>query len=740
MKKYIIIVSVVVLLFLAGDFCWFRLGWYIDFNPQKPVEAFAQTEDESILLTQNGKKETFYIKGVDIGSSTPGKWSTEYAIDKETYLRWFEQIQDMGANTIRIYTVYGEAFYDALYEYNKDNEHPLWLLQGVRIDDYTLNNRVSGTDDSFLGQFIKNSTIAVDVIHGRRKITLSKKGVLASGNYTKDVSEWVLGYIIGDNWDPTTVAYTNEMYGHMDEWTSYEGEYMSAKANSKPFEVVLAKIGDEVLKYESRKYKTQRLIAFSNHPITDPFIYNQEIRKYFTKVSEIDVDQIVCTKKVISGQFASYHAYPYFPDFLRYMDDWSPLGLNKDEYTDGNTYRAYLTALTNHHTMPVVISEFGTSTARTMSYRERDDGRNSGLLTEQEQGEVLKRSYEDIVASGANGACVFSWNDEWCKRTWNTMHAVNTKRSAFWSDFQTGEQFFGLMALDPGEKESVCYVDGDVSEWKEEDKIISGDTELSVKYDEKFIYFLVKKEDINIDEDVLYIPFDITPKSGSSYCENMNLKFERAVDFLMVIDGKDNSRVLVQERYDALRSTYSTILYRHNTYQKERMPDQSSPKFVEINLLLEKIKFEDRFVGENFIMEMQGQGNEEILENWGKPVTFETGRLTYGNANPNSENFNSIADFIACGEYIEIRLPWQLLNFADPSRMTIHDDYYNGNYGVDYISIDEMYVGIAETESDDRIPLYAKELKGWGNDVTYHERLKSSYYVMQSIWRETDEG
>ena len=72
--------------------------------------------------------------------------------------------------------------------------------------------------------------------------------------------------------------------------------------------------------------------------------------------------------------------------------------------------------------------------------------------------------------------------------------------------------------------------------------------------------------------------------------------------------------------------------------------------------------------------------------------------------------------------------------------MTIHDDYYNGNYGVDYISIDEMYVGIAETESDDRIPLYAKELKGWGNDVTYHERLKSSYYVMQSIWRETDEG
>ena len=740
MKKYIIIVSIAVLLFLAGDFCWFRLGWYIDFNPKKTVETFIKAEGESILLTQDGKEETFFIKGVDIGSSTPGKWSTEYAIDKKTYLRWFEQIQEMGANTIRIYSVYGEAFYEAFYEYNTDNENPLWLLQGVRIDDYTLNNRVSGTDESFLGQFIKNSTIAVDVVHGRRKITLSKKGVMASGNYTKDVSPWVIGYIIGDNWDPTTVAYTNKMYGHLEKWTSFEGEYMSAKADSTPFEVVLAQIGDEVLKYESRKYKTQRLIAFSNHSLTDPFAYNQEIRKYFTKVSEINVENIVCSEKVLSGQFASYHAYPYFPDFLKHMDDWSLLGLNKEDYGDGNTYRAYLTALTNHHNMPVVISEFGTSTARTMSYCESEDGRGSGQLTEQEQGEILKRCYEDIVASNANGACVFSWNDEWSKRTWNTMHAVNTKRTAFWSDFQTSEQFFGLMALDPGENESICYVDGDISEWSEEDKVINGDIELSIKYDEKFMYFLVKKENFDINKDVLYIPLDITPKSGSSYCENMDLKFERAADFLMVIDKKDNSRVLVQERYDALRSTYSTLLYRYNTYQKERMPDSSSPNFVEIKLLLEKITFEDRFVGENFVMDMQGQGNEEILESWGKPVTFETGRLTYGNANPDSKDFNSIADFIANGDYIEIRLPWQLLNFADPSRMTVHDDYYDDNYGVDYISVDEIYVGISATKDGDRIPLYAKRLKGWGNDVSYHERLKSSYTVMQSMWRDPNEG
>lgn len=733
MKKYIIAVSVIILAFLAADFMWFRLGWYIDFSPNKQVESFIKTEGETIVLNKDGKETELFIKGVDIGSSLPGSWSTEYKIDEETYLRWFKQIQEMGANTVRIYSVYSEEFYNAFYKFNKDNPNPLWLLQGVRIDDYTLYNRESGVDDSFLGQYTENSIIAVDVIHGRRKLSLSKNGVFGQGDYKNDVSPWVIGYIVGDDWEPTTVAYTNEMYGHMADFTSFDGEYMCAKAGSRPFEVVLAKIGNEMLRYESRKYKTQRLIAFSNYAITDPFEYNDEIKKFFTKVDEIDVENIVCTDKVISGQFASYHAYPYFPDFLRYIDDWSALGIAKEDFTDKNTYRAYLTALVNHHKIPVVISEFGTSTARTMSYEDVNTGRNSGQMTETQQGEVLKRSFDDIVVSGANGACVYSWQDEWCKRTWNTMHAVDLRRTAYWSDFQTGEQFFGLLAFDPGKEKSVCYVDGDVSEWNDDDKIIDDSTKLSIKYDEKFIYFLIEKENLDFNNEAIYIPLDITPKSGSNYCENFEVKFDRDADFVIAVNGKDNSRVLVHERYDALRSTYSNILYKYNTYQKERIPEINSPKFVPINLLLEKVKFEDVFVGENFIIRMQGQGNDEVIANWRKPVTFETGKLLYGNANPKSPDFNSIADFCANGNCIELRIPWQMLNFSDPSRMEIHDDYYNGNYGIKYIETDEIYAGVSGL--DERTRLKAIKLEGWGNKATYHERLKNSYYIMQELWK-----
>ena len=108
-----------------------------------------------------------------------------------------------------------------------------------------------------------------------------------------------------------------------------------------------------------------------------------------------------------------------------------------------------------------------------------------------------------------------------------------------------------------------------------------------------------------------------------------------------------------------------------------------------------------------------------------------------GNANPESDVFDSLADYIHSGDYVEIKIPWQLLNFADPSKMAIHDDYYSGHYGINYITIDTMYLGLSTVSESRRINLYPFPLEGWGNKVTYHERLKPSYYILQSVWRDT---
>lgn len=724
MKKFIITVASVILVLLALDYCYFHQGLYIDLPNKGPVEYFMKTQGEEICMEKNGEFVPYEIRGVNIGSGIPGDWATNFAIDKETYLRWFSYIQEMGANTIRVYTIQNDTFYNAFYEYNKDREEPLYLMHGVWVNDYVQNSHRHAYSEDFYDKFLYHSKIVVDIIHGKRKVNLGRVASAGHGSYQKDISPWVIGYILGVEWDDLTVAYTDDLFKGEEGYSSYTGEYMYTSPDASPFETMLTMVGDQVIEYETRRYGEQRLVAFSNWPTTDPFEYPKLIKNFFMKCAYVDVEHIKTTDKFLSGQFASYHVYPYYPYYLSFAEDWSVFGLDsKDAYRDSsgrlNAYRAYLQMLTNHHTMPVVIAEFGVSTGRGMAQIDKDTGRNQGNTSEAAQGQALIECWSDIKAVGCNGGFAFTWQDEWFKRTWNTMHAVSLTRTPYWSDYQTNEQYFGLLSFDPGKVRSICYVDGDISEWNEKDKIITGSSELSVKYDEKFIYFLVKKENLDFENETIYIPFDITPKSGSNYCENYGIRFDRDADFVMVINGADNSRLQVQERYEVLRSTYAGDVYGFDTYTKQNIPEKNSPRFVNIDLILRTA------------MALTPDNKETVAE------AYETGKLLYGNANPDSYDFNSLADFMANGDYIEIKLPWQLLNFADPSQMQVHDDYYDGNYGIEYITIDEMYIGISS--GDERIAMKPVKLSGWGNKVTYHERLKSSYYIMKGLWN-TDGG
>ena len=113
MKKFIITVCCIVVLFLLVDYLYYYHGMYIDLSPDEAVTTFVRTEGEQIYLDQGSGYEAFEIKGVDIGSGVPGEWSTDFAATNEEYLRWFRLIQEMGANTIRIYTINNDTFYNA---------------------------------------------------------------------------------------------------------------------------------------------------------------------------------------------------------------------------------------------------------------------------------------------------------------------------------------------------------------------------------------------------------------------------------------------------------------------------------------------------------------------------------------------------------------------------------------------------------------------------------------------------
>lgn len=754
MKKFIICVCALILVIFMGWYAYYNLGFYIDLNPNAPVSTFMTTDEESIYMVRDGESVPFEIRGVDLGVGIPGEWATDFAIDKETYLRWFGMIQDLGANTIRVYTILHDDFYNAFYEYNTQREaqgeEPLWLLHGVWVDDYSHNSHKDAYDDGLLPELIEDCQTIVDILHGN-KFLLGRDGD-GSGFYRHDVSSWVLGYILGVEWESSLVTYTNQ---NNPDRCSYSGKYMATTDEATPFEAMLAQLGDRLIAYESSRYKQQRLVAFSNWPTTDPFRYSLITSNYRHKVAAINVEHIQPTDNFLSGYFASYHVYAYFPDYLqteREAASYSPeelddlFGTNmartleyrlslldapriqdylsEEDYYDSqgrlNTYSAYLKALNHFHNIPVVISEYGITTGRGRAQTDENTGRSQGHITEQEQGQYLIECYEDIMDAGSAGSCLFSWQDEWFKRTWNTMHAVDLDNTPYWSDYQTNEQFFGLLTFDPGEEESVCYVDGNPSEWAEEDVVLtSEDGSLSMKYDEKFLYFYARQEGFDPQEDTLYIPLDITPKTGSTYCQNYGLTFEQACDFIISIDGADNSRIMVQERYEVLKAVYWEAYYIADPYISP--PEKDSPRFVAIDLAL---KLTDLLPKQN------------VAQRVGE--VYETGKLRYGNANPESEDFDSLADYMFTGDGVEIRIPWQLLNFSNPSEMMIHDDYYE-RYGIESLQIDQMYVGLATGEDREyRIPMNAFSLEGWGKTVTSHERLKESYYILQEYWARRD--
>lgn len=706
MKKFITICLVIVVCVILGDILFYKFGVFIDFNPQKQPDSFVKVEGKKILLRKNNEYSEFEIRGVDLGAGIPGHFATDYAIDKETYFRWFKMIQEMGANTIRVYTILHDDFYDAVYEYNVNNENPLYVIHGLWVNDYVLYSHHDAYDKEFIGNLLNDSKILVDVLHGNRRISLNEE--YGNGNYKHDISNWVLGYIIGVEWESVTVAYTDN---EEKEKNQYIGKYMYTTDEATPFEAMLAEVGDKLIEYESTKYKKQRLVAFSNWPTTDPIDYSENIAEFFNKCSKVDVEHIKLTDKVISGTFASYHIYPYFPDYMNFYE-------NKNEFIDDkgniNTYRRYLEVLNQHHTIPVIISEYGVPSSRGLARQDKNTCRNQGGISEQQQGEAILECYSDIKESGCSGSILFMWQDEWSKKTWNTIHAVNLEKIPYWSDYQTNEQCFGLLSFDPGVEKSVCYVDGDISEWNEDDAVShNDDIRVSMKYDEKFVYFMVNKKGLK-ETDKIYIPIDTTQKTGSNYCNNNQMKFERNADFVICIDGKENSRIIVQDRYDTIRAMFCYETEAKDAYVDK--PDKNSDNFNSIRLLLQTTTALE-------------QNKENVLVD-----TYETGKLTYGNANPESENFNSLADFCINGDYIEIKLPWLLLNFSNPSEMMIHDDYYE-KYGVEEIQIDRMYVGIGTEENkEQRIKMEAFELQGWGQNVTYHERLKESYYIIKEAW------
>jgi hypothetical protein len=665
------------------------------------IKYNARVEGRDFFVYKNGKWNKKFLKGVNLGAAKPGHYPGELAITKGEYLRWFDYIKEMNADVIRVYTTQNPEFYEALYEFNKDSKSPIYIIQGVWVNEEDIGTFLDPfiENEKIKEDFIKDAKDLVDIFHGNA--VLAEKPGFASGTYKYDVSPYVIGWIMGIEWDPGFVNNTNEKNPGKN---MYKGDYLYTK-DASPFEAFLCEVGDRVLKYEMDQYQMTRPLSFISWPTTDMLEHSNE--PFINEDSAVvNMEKIANQKAAVSGLFATYHIYPYYPDFLNYQGEYVAF---KDDEGKVNTYKAYLRDLFKEHTMPVMVAEFGVPASRGKAHDSIHSGFNQGQHDEKRQGEIIIELMKDIYDEGYCGALVFTWQDEWFKRTWNTMDFDDPNGRAYWSNPQTNEQQFGLLAFDPGEDKSIAYVDGDIKDWADDEPVIvNDDLELYVKSDEKYVYLMVKSDSVDFKKEKIYIPIDTKEGQGNLNLADGSLSFGRPADFLIEINGRFNSRIMVDAYYDSFY-----YLYGHKLKMIPEVAEYTTKGSGLFNRMYHNLS------------------REFVLPDDGRIIPFtqyETGLLTYGNGNPKANNFNSLSDFNVGDGVVEIRIPWQLLNVMNPADKLIMDDLYESD-GINPTSITNMYlgVGLASVSGID-MGYY-----GWYKwDLpTFHERLKESYFILK---------
>jgi hypothetical protein len=528
------------------------------------------------IPNEKGGWQPLWIKGVNIGAALPGKHPSEFPPDDGTYEKWLSLAADMGSNTVRVYTIHPPHFYRAVEKWNRAHPGaPLWLIHGVwtELPPGTLEERYD--DPAWRAAFRAEARRVVDVLHGNGVI--EPRPGHAAGVYTADISQWVLAYITGREWEP----YSVEAHSAADRGrNAYRGRYLQvAKANGT--EVWLTEECDYLLGYEVDTYNTLRPIAYTNWPTLDPLRHptestrNEEARLRKWKLPEtpqefdndaigLDAVKMQPTSANPAGSFASYHAYPYYPDFM-VLDP----GYARARSPDGPShYFGYLRELVEHHgTMPVVISEYGVPSSRGNAHFQ-PQGWDHGGHSETEQAAVNARLTRDIHASGASGALLFAIIDEWFKKNWIVIDFEQPlERNRLWLNPLDAEQNYGIIAMRAGKKEEALTLDGRGEDWDTRGRhwpaaVPAAATggplaikDFRVTSDEAYVYFRLDVGAIDWSRGRYLVGIDTyRPDLGGRTLPYTGARCSTGLEFVLDVGGPERGYLLVDRPYNLYRT------------------------------------------------------------------------------------------------------------------------------------------------------------------------------------------
>lgn len=641
---------------------------------------------------QNNNWENFYVKGVNIGPAMPGSFAGQAPNSMRIYALWLRNIAELGANTVRVYTVLPPAFYRAL---KRHNETPglskLYLLQEIWLP--------AGDDENFYDQTVERESRlevsrAIDLIHGQGDLP-SRRGH-AGGMYVEDVSDYVLGLLVGRELEPHLIL-ANNAWNSLH--TSFTGKYVGVPQGS-PSEVWLAQIMDYAAGYELDKYNSQRPLSAVNWPPLDPLTHPTEAtlaeeqafrRKLGEKLGPLpakvdDNDAVSLDDAKLrpqpgfeAGLFSSYHVYPFYPDFLLF----EPGLLAVRDHMGGNAYFGYLQALKKHYSnMPLLIAEYGMGTSIGVSHF-HPQGWNHGGLTERQQGEMLARMTANIADAGCAGGVIFEFQDEWFKTNWLTApFDVPFDRRAMWNNILDPEENFGLWSYEPQQHRLFSE---DLAAWGAVKPMYAKSTaparprgdgadpqrtlrSLAVSSDEMFLYLRLGVQSLprganglpQLDRTNFLIGISTRPDQFGSRLLPVifpHLRFPSGFNFLLHAGG-DGARLLVASNYNPywLAPVEGIPNRTHLEIRSNYTPKVSDwAGFQEITVETNRMRFSRD--GAQF-----------------PPRRYSRSPLRFGSLDRGSTDYDSLATWAAdyASNSLIFRIPWGMLFVTDPSSRQVY--------------------------------------------------------------------
>jgi hypothetical protein len=576
--------------------------------------------------------EVRFWPGVNLGATIPGRSPGEVAISGEDFHRWMPAMARMGVRVIRIYALQAPAFYRELAAYNQSHpEAPLYVLHGIWIPEDLLVRRRDLWDPELLAEQKR----LIDEVYRAASGDFASAQRLgeASGVWEADIRPWIIGWSFGIELDPSALQ-RSEM---LNSDRAYRGRYMRTRGRVSSTEAWLAKQLDYLAALDADA-GWSRPVTFTNWLTLDPLTHPMEPLPTEDLVA-VDATRLQATRAWPGGFFASYHAYPYYPDFLRF------------EYAgEADPYRAYLRDLRAHHRgQAVMITEFGVPSSLGKAHL-GSLGRDQGDHSETEAMRIDADLLRVIEEEGFAGAVVFEWIDEWFKVTWNTLDLeLPEERRQLWRNALTNEESFGILAAE-ADLEGEVTIDGDEAEWEEgaapsqvpwesEDRL----RQIRVAHDEAYLYLVLRFDDSSEISDSV-IGLDVRPGENGDLPWRGSASMKDAEVALLL--GADQLEIQRAAWTDEL-----AFLYGLNRGYLDVQADQlqrGSGAWRRPQLILNR----------PFEIPTTGRANPIELQ--------DLSRHPWRGEDEDSRTLGARED-----QVVELRIPWALLGFADPSSRTL---------------------------------------------------------------------